>query len=206
MVLYALYVFAHTSLQSTFVLYTQSRYGWDSRQVGLMLAAIGVGAMVVQGGLVRLAIGRLGERRTLLLGVAGAMLGFAAFGLAPTGALVMASVPVLSLMFFSGPSLQGLMARRVAPNEYGLLQGSNASLMGMAGIVGPLFFTQVFAWFVVPRAGVTLPGAPFLVGATLFAIAWVVAWRFARSPVAATPEVAPPPPGPPSLEDSPGGL
>ena len=37
------------------------------------------------------------------------------------------------------------MARRVAPNEYGLLQGSNASLMGMAGIVGPLVFTQILA-------------------------------------------------------------
>ena len=90
----------------------------------------------------------------------------------------------------------------------GLLQGSNASLMGMAGIVGPLFFTQVLAWFVVPRAGVTLPGAPFLVGASLFAVAWFVAWRFARLPATApTAEPSPPsPPAPPSLEDSPGGL
>ena len=202
MVLYALYVFAHTSLQSTFVLYTQSRYGWDTRHVGLMLAAIGIGAMVVQGGLVRLVIARLGERRTLLLGVGGAIIGFSAFGLAPTGTLLMASVPLISLMFFSGPSLQGLMARRVAPNEYGLPQGSNASLMGMAGIVGPLVFTQILAWFVVPRGGVSLPGAPFLVGASLFAVAWLVAWRFARLP--ATSAAADPPP--PSLDDTPAGV
>jgi DHA1 family tetracycline resistance protein-like MFS transporter len=149
-----------------------------------------------------LVIARLGERRTLLLGVGGAIIGFSAFGLAPTGTLLMASVPLISLMFFSGPSLQGLMARRVAPNEYGLLQGSNASLMGMAGIVGPLVFTQILAWFVVPRGGVSLPGAPFLVGASLFAVAWLVAWRFARLP--ATSAAAEPPL--PSLDDTPAGV
>ncbi len=203
MAIYTLYVFAHTALQSTFVLYTQSRYGWDSRAVGLLLAAIGVGGMVVQGGLVRLSVARFGERRTLLLGVGGAMIGFAAFGLAPTGPLLMASVPLISLMFFTGPSMQGLMARRVAPNEYGLLQGSNASLMGMCGIVGPLTFTQVFAWFVVPRGGVTLPGAPFLVAASLFILAWFLAWHHAHPPAAASSTDAAPPPNPPAIDDGP---
>src|SRR5262249_52315510 len=136
--------------------------------------------IVVQGGLMRYAVARLGERRTLLLGLTGGMLGFTAYALAGTGALLMASVPVAGLMFFTGPPLQGLMSRRVRPNEYGLLQGTNASIMGMAGIVGPVLFTQVFATFLHPLAwlaGVELPGAPFLLGALLMLTAFVVAWR-----------------------------
>ena len=82
------------------------------------------------------------------------------------------------------------MSHRVRPNEYGLLQGVNASMMGMAGIVGPVLFTQVFAYFLHPRAwlaGVELPGAPFLLGASLMLLAFVVAWRATRSAAGAPP-------------------
>lgn len=183
---YGLYMLAHQALQSTFVLYTAHRYGWDARTVGLLLAGVGACTIVVQGGLVRVAVQRMGERRTLLLGLTGGTLGFAAYALAGTGAAMMASVPVFGVMFFTGPPLQGLMSRRVAPNEYGLLQGANASIMGIAGIVGPLLFTQVFAYFLHPHHGVSVPGAPFFLGAGLMAAAFAVAWRVTRgTPLAA---------------------
>jgi DHA1 family tetracycline resistance protein-like MFS transporter len=177
---YGLYMLAHQALQSTFVLYTEHRYQWDARTVGLMLAGVGACTIVVQGALVRHAVARMGERRTLLLGLTGGTLGFLAYALAGTGAALMASVPVFGVMFFSGPPLQGLMARKVQPNEYGLLQGTNASIMGMAGIIGPVLFTQVFAFFLQPHRGLYVPGAPFLLGSTLMATAFVVAWNVAR--------------------------
>jgi DHA1 family tetracycline resistance protein-like MFS transporter len=178
---YGLYMLAHQALQSTFVLYAAHRYAWDARTVGLMLAGVGACTILVQGALVRVAVARMGERRTLLLGLTGGALGFTAYAIAGTGAALMASVPIFGIMFFTGPPLQGLMSHRVRPNEYGLLQGANASIMGMAGIVGPVMFTQVFAFFLEPRAGVTLPGAPFFLGAALMAIAFAVAWRATKS-------------------------
>ena len=93
---------------------------------------------------------------------------------------MMASVPVFGLMFFTGPPLQGLMSRRVQPNEFGLLQGTNASIMGIAGIIGPILFTQVFAYFLRPHHGMSVPGAPFYLGAGLMAGAFLVAWRVTR--------------------------
>ena len=179
--IYGLYMLAHQALQSTFVLYTEHRYHWDARTVGLMLAGVGACTIVVQGVLVRWAVARMGERRTLLLGLIGGTLGFLAYALAGTGAAIMASVPVFGLMFFTGPPLQGLMARKVQPNEYGLLQGTNASIMGIAGIVGPVLFTQVFAFFLQPHRGLYVPGAPFLVGSALMATAFLVAWNVARA-------------------------
>jgi len=177
---YGLYMLAHQALQSTFVLYTEHRYHWDARTVGLMLAGVGACTIVVQGALVRHAVARMGERRTLLLGLTGGTLGFLAYALAGTGAAIMVSVPVFGVMFFTGPPLQGLMARKVQPNEYGLLQGTNASIMGIAGIVGPVLFTQVFAFFLQPHRGLYVPGAPFFLGSALMLTAFVVAWRSAR--------------------------
>jgi DHA1 family tetracycline resistance protein-like MFS transporter len=177
---YGLYMLAHQALQSTYVLYTEHRYHWDARTVGLMLAGVGACTIVVQGALVRFAVARMGERRTLLLGLTGGTLGFLGYALAGSTGAMMATVPIFGVMFFTGPPLQGLMAHKVQPNEYGLLQGTNASIMGIAGIVGPVLFTQVYAFFLQPHRGLYVPGAPFFLGSALMAIAWGVAWRATR--------------------------
>ena len=178
--IYGLYMLAHQVLQSTFVLYTEHRYHWDARTVGLLLAAVGACTIVVQGALVRPAVARLGERRTLLMGLTGGALGFLGYAIAGNGGAMMATVPVFGVMFFTGPPLQGLMAHKVQPNEYGLLQGTNASIMGIAGIIGPVLFTQVYAYSLQPHHGLYVPGAPFFLGSALMATAFVVAWNVAR--------------------------
>lgn len=158
---YFLYMLAHMSLQAIFVLYTGHRYGWDTRTVGMSLAVIGVGAIVVQGVLIRPMLKRFGERRMLLTGLTCAATGMALYGWAPSGAWMFASIPVMALMFFTGPPLQGLMSRRIGPRDQGLLQGVNSSLMGIGGILGPPIFSQIFAAFLNPRHGFALPGAPY---------------------------------------------
>jgi DHA1 family tetracycline resistance protein-like MFS transporter len=70
----------------------------------------------------------------------------------------------------------GLMSRRVGPAEQGQLQGANASLIGIANLVGPGLFTQIFALFIGTGAW-HLPGAPFLLAALLLAAAAVIAMR-----------------------------
>lgn len=193
---YGLYILAHMALQTTFVLYTEHRYGWSAQTVGLMLAGVGACTILVQGALVGPLVQRIGERRTLLLGLTGGTLGFLAYGLAGTGTALMASVPIFGIMFFTGPPLQGLLARRVAPNEYGLLQGTNASVMGITGIIGPVLFTQVYAWFLRPHGGFSIPGAPFFCGAILLVAAIGMAMHATRhEPAAAPPPAAPVAPG-----------
>src|SRR6185503_7237436 len=56
---------AHDSLPTTFVLYANYRYAWNERDVGLVLGAVGVAMLIVQGGLVGRIVGALGERRSL---------------------------------------------------------------------------------------------------------------------------------------------
>jgi DHA1 family tetracycline resistance protein-like MFS transporter len=178
---------AHDALPSTTVLYTHHRYGWEDRAVGLLLAAVGVSSALVSAVLVGPVVARFGERRTLLASLVLGALGFALYGLAPTGALFLLGVIPQALWGLRGPAMQGLMTTRVGPSEQGQLQGAQASLIGIAGLIGPGLFTQTFAACIAPGAVVQLTGAPFLLAAALLSAALVLAWRSTRVSARAAP-------------------
>src|SRR6185503_7503411 len=93
-----LYYLSHQALPSVFVLYAGYRYGWTATTVGLTLALVGVGNIIVQGGLVRPIVARIGERRAMLTGLSFGAAGFAIYGLAKVGWLIWAGVPVFAFI------------------------------------------------------------------------------------------------------------
>jgi DHA1 family tetracycline resistance protein-like MFS transporter len=168
---------AHAVLPSTSVLYMGYRYGWGTAAVGLMMAGVGVAAMIVQGGLIRPITARFGERATLLAGALSGAAGFFTYGVAPEGWIFCLGIPIMAFWGLSGPATQALMSRRVRLSEQGQLQGAIASINGVAGLLGPTLFTEVFASFIGPGAVGHLPGAPFLLASLLLVIAAAIAWR-----------------------------
>jgi DHA1 family tetracycline resistance protein-like MFS transporter len=168
---------AHAALPATFVLYAAYRYGWDARAVGFVLASVGICSAIVQGAIVGAAVRRLGERRVLLTGLACGAIGFFCYGLAPTGALFMAAVPVVALWGLASPAAQGLMTRHIGPTEQGALQGAAGSIMGIATMIGPALFAGTFAYFIGAGARWHVPGAAFMLAALLLAAGAVVAAR-----------------------------
>ena len=168
-------------LPSVTVLYMGYRYRWNEMQVGLMLAGVGVCAMIVQGGLIKPAVAWMGERRALAAGLIFGALGFAIYGLARTGAFFLIGVPVMALWGLAGPSAQSLMTRHVSPSEQGQLQGAIASITAIAGLFGPGLFTQTFSSFIAANARWELPGAPFLLAASLLLAACGVGWAATRA-------------------------
>jgi DHA1 family tetracycline resistance protein-like MFS transporter len=172
---------AHAVLPSTAVLYMSYRYGWDTTSVGLMLAGVGVAAMIVQGMLIRPLTARFGERTTLLAGLLCGAVGFAIYGVAPQGWIFCFGIPIMAFWGLAGPATQALMTRRVSGSEQGQLQGAMASINGVTGLIGPTFFTQIFSHFIGAQAGWQLPGAPFLLAACLLLTGAGLAWRVTRS-------------------------
>jgi len=168
---------AHAVLPSTSVLYMGYRYGWGTASVGLMMAGVGVAAMIVQGGLIRPITARFGERATLLAGSLSGAAGFFTYGVATEGWIFCLGIPIMAFWGLSGPATQALMSRRVRLSEQGQLQGAIASINGVAGLLGPTLFTEVFAYFIGPGAGGHLPGAPFLLASLLLISAGAIAWR-----------------------------
>ncbi len=182
--IYFLYQLAHCVLPSMYVLYTSYRYGWSAKAVGLSLMASGLLSIVVQGGLVRPVVKKLGERGSIYAGLLFGMAGFAGFALAPSGGWMWAALPIFSLWGLIGPGLQGLMTRRVSAHEQGKLQGANGSLTSIAGLIGPTLFTQSFAWFIDQQRGLSVPGMPFYLAAALLLLALGMLSRVPRLPAA----------------------
>jgi DHA1 family tetracycline resistance protein-like MFS transporter len=79
------------------------------------------------------------------------------------------------------------MTRLVDATEQGRLQGSLASLMGLASLIGPALFTAIFAASVGGGGGGAVSGSPLLPGAAFLAAALIIlagtvlAWRATRS-------------------------
>ena len=143
--------------------------------MGWALAGVGACSAVVQAGLVGRVVARVGDRRAILTGLACGALGFAAYGLAPTGRLFLLGMPIMSLWGLYGPAAQGLMTRRVSRSEQGALQGALSSIQMITGLVGPVLFSETFAASIGRTARWHLPGAAFLLASLLLAVGVVVA-------------------------------
>jgi len=179
-----LFQLAHTVLPTVFVLYAGFRYHWGSDMVGLTMMLTGLLGIVVQTFFVGRVVARIGERGALLLGALGGAAGFTLYGLAPNGWAYIASAPVFALASFLQPGLQGLMTRRVGPQEQGQLQGANQSLQGIASVAGPMIFGLTFTWAVRRDAALHMPGLPILVAAGLLVVAFLLAVRVGHAPAA----------------------
>lgn len=165
---------AHYVLPTIFVLYASNRYGWTVDMTGYAMALTGVCNIIVQGLLVRRVVGWIGEWGAVLAGLTFGGLGFAIYGMAPTGWAFLIGTPVFGLIGLFGPGFQGIVTRRVAPSEQGRLQGANASLTGLAGVVAPTLFGFTYAWFVAPGHPF-VPGAAFFLAAGVHAVAALIA-------------------------------
>ncbi len=167
-------------IPTTSVLYTAFRFGWPERDVGLMLAAIGIGNIVVQSGLVRPTVRFLGEALALRTGLGFSIAAMLVYAFAWEGWMFLLGIVFQSAAGIMGPALQALMSRRVSGTDQGKLQGALSSAIGIAGMFGPIIFSQVFAWALGPGAVYGVPGAAFLVSALFYLAALGVAWAATR--------------------------
>ncbi|MCU0868542.1 MAG: TCR/Tet family MFS transporter [Burkholderiales bacterium] len=187
----------HAALPGVFVLFTGLRFGWNALDVGLVLAFVGVCSATVQGGLVRRIVPAIGERRALVLGLAAGATGFAGYAVAPSGAWLVACVPVMAFWGLAGPSGQSLATAQVGGDEQGRLQGALSAMTAVANVVGPMLFAGVFALCTGPEGAIDFPGGAFVVAAALLGVAAFAAHRATRQPAAPSrgassiPETAP---------------
>jgi DHA1 family tetracycline resistance protein-like MFS transporter len=172
--------FAHHLFSAVFVLYAGDRYGWGAWQVGSLLAMVGLLDMGVQGLLVGPVVKRLGDRATMVTGLAFGAVGIACMGLAPTGWLFVAAMLPNALWGLAMPTIQSLMTRRVSESEQGQLQGANNSVASIAGIVSPLFFGGVYALSVGGNPTLPFIGSAFLIAAGVLASAAMLGWAAGR--------------------------
>ncbi len=172
---------------SVWAYYTQEKFGWTPWDVGLSLAAYGLGIAIVQGGLIRVVVPRLGEWRTVVFGMTISILAFLSFGFITAGWMIFALIPISSLGMIAQPALQGIMSKAVTDDAQGELQGVLTGVGAIASIIGPLIMTGAFGYFTRASTAIYAPSAPFYLAAVLDCIAlmiFIAAWRRVTRPKA----------------------
>ena len=170
------YLSAH-AVQSNWAYYTIEKFHWTETLIGISLGVVGVVSAVVQGGLIRVIIPRLGKERSVYMGLALYAAGLVLYAFATQGWMMYAVTVVYCLGGIAGPALQGIMSGIVPPNAQGELQGGFTSLMSVTSIFGPLLMNNLFAFFTDSDAPVYFPGAAMLMGAVLMIISSLLARR-----------------------------
>lgn len=176
-----LYQTGHWVLPSVWSYFAEERFAWTPTEIGFSLMAVGLAAAIVQGGLSRIIIPRIGERRAAFFGMTVAILAYSIYGFISNPWAVYWVIPFGAFAGLTLPALQAVMSRETPANAQGELQGAIASITGLSMMLGPLVMTQTFAAFASPESPITFagieltsrgapiyfPGAPFLLAALM---------------------------------------
>lgn len=165
------------AVQSNWSLYAIKKFAWTPKEIGISLAVIGIVTAIVQGGLIRVIIPKLGQQRSVYVGLGLYAAGFVLFAFATQGWMMYAFTVVYCLGGIAGPAMQGIMSGKVPPNAQGELQGGFTSLMSLTSIFGPIMMSQLFAFAASDASPIFLPGAPMLLGAVLSVVSSFLARR-----------------------------
>lgn len=167
LVVLLLYQLAFNVYPATWSYFTTAAFSWSPGMIGLSLGIFGISMFAVQAGLIRIAIARLGEATTVVVGFGFALFSFSILGVLTSGWFALALTPVSALAAMCVPALQAIMSRRTPENAQGELQGIFTSVGALAMIISPLVMTNIFAVFTRSDATLYLPGAPFLASGVL---------------------------------------
>lgn len=158
-------------------LYTETKFGWTSWQVGLSLSFVGVVIAFSQVVLTRWLIPKLGEEKALTLGLIMYAVCFTLFGFASRGWMMYAIMLLFSFTGVAVPALQSIVSRHVPSNQQGELQGSLVSIGSISAIAAPLLFTTLFVMCTRPGTLFYFPGAAYAAAGIICVIAlgvWLV--------------------------------
>jgi DHA1 family tetracycline resistance protein-like MFS transporter len=165
---------AYIVYPSTWAYFAIAAYGFSTREVGLALAVVGITSALVQGFGLRLVMPRLGERRTVMLGVAGLFTAAVLYTVATTTWEVYLAIAVGAIAGMVQPSISAMNSRAVDARSQGELQGATQSINSIAAIIGPPLYTQTLARFSGPNAILNLPGMTMLLAASISVVAMLL--------------------------------
>lgn len=170
------YISAH-AVQSNWPYYTMEKLKWDAPMVGYSLTFVGIMFAIIQGGLIRVIIPKLGQERSVYVGLFLSATGFVLYALASSTIMMFAFTIVYCFGSIAGPALQGIISTQVPANEQGELQGALTGLMSVTMIVGPLVMMGLFRIFTAADAPVYFPEVSMVLGACLTLTAAILARR-----------------------------
>ena len=177
--IFLLYTASH-AVHSNWSYFTMYKFNWDEKMVGLSLGVIGLLVGIVQGGLIRVINPKLGNEKSIYVGMALYTIGMFLFATATASWMMFAFLIPYCLGGIAGPAMQAVISGQVPANEQGEIQGTLSSIMSASAIVGPPMMSTVFYYFTHKDAPFQFAGAPFILGGILMLLSTIVAYLSLR--------------------------
>lgn len=178
------------AVQGNWNFFTIYRFNWSEKMVGISLAVVGVLVGAVQAGLTRVINPKIGNEKSIYLGLSLYTMGLVLFAFATQGWMMFAFLIPYCLGGICGPSLQSVISGHVPPNQQGELQGALTSLMSLTTIIGPLIMNSTFSYFTTDKAPFYFPGIHFLIGAVCMLSSVIIAYKVLSREKKEHPELA----------------
>ena len=167
------YWLAFAVFQTTFALFAARRFGFDVPQTGYFFAAFGVLGAIVQGGLIRPVVQRLGDKPTFMVGLVCAAVGLVASTLVHSVALFAVTLVPLALgIGFGHPTVSSLVSRAGRGDEQGRVQGAAGAVESLGRTIGPVWGNASLQRF--GEAMPYLSAAAFIVVTILLSVGYTV--------------------------------
>ena len=164
-----LFQIAHAVYPSTWNFHGEIRYDWSEFEIGLSLAAVGIGSAVSQALLTGYLIKRFGPMRAGLFGLVANAIALFLFFLAGAPWMAYAVIFVSAIGGVAMPAINTITSTLTPRNAQGELQGAQASMMAFTLIFSPVLMTQTLQYFA------TLPdGHAFKTGGAAFLLAAII--------------------------------
>lgn len=158
------------AIQSVWTYFSIERFEWSESLIGYSLGFVGLMVAIVQGLLIRYINPRLGNVKSIYIGIGLYTGGLILFSFASATWMMFAFTIPYAIGGIATPALQSMVSGRALPEEQGELQGILTSLVSVTAILSPPLMTNVFAYFTQDGAPFYFPGAAFLLGAFFLVI------------------------------------
>ncbi|KAM6363649.1 hippocampus abundant transcript-like protein 1 isoform 5-T6 [Pluvialis apricaria] len=179
---------------SSFFLYLRQIIGFGSASIAAFIAVVGILSIVAQTVFLSILMRSIGNKNTVLLGLGFQILQLAWYGFGSQSWMMWAAGAVAAMSSITFPAISALVSRNAESDQQGVVQGIITGIRGLCNGLGPALYGFIFFLFNVelnelppdqtsgkkamqdPSAErAVIPGPPFLVGACIVLLAFLVA-------------------------------
>ncbi|NXU47470.1 MF14B protein, partial [Turnix velox] len=183
---------AEAGQYSSFFLYLRQIIGFESASIAAFIAVVGILSIVAQTLFLSILMRSIGNKNTVLLGLGFQILQLTWYGFGSQSWMMWAAGAIAAMSSITFPAVSALVSRNAESDQQGVAQGIITGIRGLCNGLGPALYGFIFFLFHVelnelppdqtsekkivqnPSRSV-VPGPPFLVGACIVLLAFLVA-------------------------------
>ncbi|XP_074993678.1 hippocampus abundant transcript-like protein 1 isoform X4 [Calonectris borealis] len=179
---------------SSFFLYLRQIIGFGSASIAAFIAVVGILSIIAQTVFLSILMRSIGSKNTVLLGLGFQILQLAWYGFGSQSWMMWAAGAVAAMSSITFPAISALVSRNAESDQQGVVQGIITGIRGLCNGLGPALYGFIFFLFHVELNELPpdqtsgkkamqdpsderaiVPGPPFLVGACIVLLAFLVA-------------------------------